>query len=142
MVSSRHTYNILHGDIVSTEPLPPPSNVRLTYLSASEGVLIFKWDAVMSSCEVLYNIMAKNCGTCPKTTNSTSVMCTTDLKKSRQQSCSFAVQTVICNNITGNITEEVHVILQGNFQCMHIIRHAVLDHGIRFFCSTGCPCFC
>lgn len=95
------------------DPFPPPTNIRL--LSVSSRQITFMWDAPMTMCEVLYYIInATNCGTCPKTSNSTTIICT-DFEGylSTPQLCRMTIQTVVCNNIVGSQSNEVLVTLQG-----------------------------
>ena len=62
-----------------------------------------------------YNIEASNCGECPNTTISNMVTCSgdyTQLLNDRQ--CSFAVQTVVCDGIAGDISTAVKVTMTGS----------------------------
>ena len=55
-----------------------------------------------------YNILASNCGSCPTTINDTTVTCT-DVPTTGSTSCNFAIQTVVCGNNTGNISDPIIV---------------------------------
>ena len=69
--------------------------------------LTFSWNPVASDCLAThYNILASNCGSCPTTTNHTTVTCT-DIPTC-DNVCSFAVQTVVCENITGNFSTHIN----------------------------------
>ena len=46
-----------------------------------------------------YNIEASNCGSCPTTTNHTNVTCS-DVHNNSV--CTFAIQNVVCGNISGD----------------------------------------
>ena len=73
--------------------------------------LSFNWSQAVSECpylDIYYNILASNCGSCPTTTNHTTVTCT-DVPINGSM-CTFAVQTVICENI-GNLSDLVNVVL-------------------------------
>ena len=60
-----------------------------------------------------YNIMASNCGSCPTTTNHTTVTCS-DLPTEQNTFCTFALQTVICGNITGILSNPINVSLSAS----------------------------
>ena len=65
----------------------------------------------MSDCSSLhYNILSSNCGSCPTTTTNTTVTCTDVLTDGGV--CTFAVQTVVCGNILGNLSDTVQVHLK------------------------------
>ena len=70
--------------------------------------LTFVWSPVVSDCPAThYNILASNCGSCPTTTNHTNVTCTDVLNDGIV--CTFTIQTVVCENITGNISYQIRV---------------------------------
>ena len=50
--------------------------------------------------------MAVNCGDCPNTTTSNRVICSGNYTDNRQ--CSFAVQTVVCGDIIGDVSTVVN----------------------------------
>ena len=61
----------------------------------------FSWSPVAPDCPgIRYNILASNCGSCPTTTNHTTVTCT-DVPTDGQI-CTFATQNIICGKIKGN----------------------------------------
>ena len=49
---------------------------------------------------MIFNIQASNCGSCPTATRYTNVTCT-DIPTDGSM-CTFAVETVVCGNTTGN----------------------------------------
>ena len=51
-----------------------------------------------------YNILVSNCGSC---STHTTVTCT-DIPTNGSQ-CTLAVQTVVCGNITGNISDPINI---------------------------------
>ena len=62
------------------------------------------WNTTSPDCpSIHYNILASKCGSCPTTTNYTSVTCT-DIPTDGSI-CTFAVQTVVCGNITGESSQ-------------------------------------
>ena len=97
------------------DPLPPPMNLRLAHVR--EDYLSFTWsDAVTLPCQALYyNISAVNCGTCPATTDTTYIECTGLGVTTERRVCTLAVQTIVCNNLTGMWSNEVNAILQGKY---------------------------
>ena len=81
-------------------------------MAANSGQLIFQWSSVDPSCEpVYYHISASGCGHCLNVTNDTTIVCS-DFSLDGQV-CMLAVQTVVCDNITGNKSRRVEVILRG-----------------------------
>ena len=60
---------------------------------------------------ILYDILASNCGSCPNTTNHTSVTCT-DIPINGS-TCTLAIQTVVCTEdthcIMGNTSDSISV---------------------------------
>ena len=54
-----------------------------------------------------YNILALNCGSCPTTTNHTTLTCT-DVPTDGS-ACVFSVQTVVCGNLAGNFSDMINV---------------------------------
>ena len=84
-------------------------------MEANSSQLIFQWSSVGPLCEAIhYHINASNCGHCPGVTNDTTVTCSGFSLDN--QVCLLAVQTVVCDNITGNESSRVQVILRGMFQ--------------------------
>ena len=74
--------------------------------------LSFIWSQVPLNCpSIQYKIIVtENCGECPNTTTSNKVTCTrnyTQLTNNHQ--CSFAVQTVVCDDIIGDFSSVVNV---------------------------------
>jgi hypothetical protein len=83
-------------------------NVSRNDYSSKE--LTFSWSPVAPDCPAIhYNILASNCGSCPTTTNHTNATCT-DVH-TNNSICTIAVQTVVCGNITGNISDPVSITL-------------------------------
>ena len=67
------------------------------------SIFTFSWSSVVLDCPAMrFNILASNCGSCPTTTNHTTVTCT-DVP-TNHSTCTFAVQTVICGNISGKFS--------------------------------------
>ena len=86
-------------------PFHPPNINNVDYSSTE---LTFAWSPVAPDCPAIhYKILASNCGSCPNTTNHNAVPCT-DVSTDGSE-CTFAVQTVICGNITGNASNPFNI---------------------------------
>ena len=76
--------------------------------------IMFEWSTVAPYCDspsLHYNILASNCGSCPTTTTNTTVTCT-DVPTDGT-TCTFAVQTVVCEETVGNtLSNQIHLRLQ------------------------------
>ena len=85
-------------------------------INISRGLLKFTWTLVSHNCSnIYYNIIAAHCGDGPETTTSSSVTCTNVSTTGLPIIlCTFAVQTVVCNNILGKSSEPIAVPLRGN----------------------------
>ena len=97
----------MHGaTIIEFTPLPIESISWATTFSQFNIIRVFNWNTCTSSpvCSAThYNIVASNCGSCPTTTNHTIVTCTDTPTDGNM--CTFAVQTVVCGNITGESSQ-------------------------------------
>ena len=94
-----HTLNI--------DPLPPPMTLFISKADFASRQITFNWSRVVTECpdqDVHYNILASNYGSCPTTTNHTSVTCTNVRTNS---TCTFAIQTVVCGYIMGNKSDVI-----------------------------------
>ena len=81
-----------------SDPFPPITD--LTW-RATDSLLTIDWTLFVPDCPAIhYNILASNCGSCPTTTNHTNVTCT-DVP-SNNSVCIFAIQNVVCGNISGD----------------------------------------
>jgi hypothetical protein len=105
----------MDNTLSNTVPFPTPEAISLALVNFGRKEIMFSWSSVAPDCpSIHYNILASNCGSCPTTTNHTNATCT-DLP-SDDSMCNFAIQTVICGNITGkwskpltfNITETLN----------------------------------
>ena len=76
---------------------------------------MFSWNEVVSGCDIVYyRIISSNCGGCSATNNiivHTTIFCTNVTTDGRV--CSFAVQTIVCDDVSGNVSEPIHVVLRG-----------------------------
>ena len=83
-------------------------------LTAITNGLTFSWENVALNCLSLsYGIDASGCGTCPSTTNSTSVTCFGIQLGGTAQTCNISVRAITCGNITGDYSEPLTTTLQG-----------------------------
>ena len=86
-----------------------PLNVSYE-VDSSEQSISFNWS---QSCAAAnsdnYNILASNCGSCPTTTNHTNVTCT-DVVPITGRQCIFAVQTLVCGNVTGDASDPISIV--------------------------------
>ena len=99
-----------HVFIQSTVPFPPPTDAYVVDLSLRQ--VVFKWSSVSSTChQIRYNIISNNCGQCPDITTHTTATCTGI--PTNDQQCTFALQTIVCNNLIGNTSKEIQIVLRG-----------------------------
>ena len=103
--------------------------------------ITFMWTPVFPNCpSAHYNILASNCGSCPTTTNYTTVTCSDVPTDGRM--CTFAVQTMVRGNIVGNVSNSVSVLLRGNDipsrkqDCTAAIVSASLLATVLAICAT------
>ena len=87
-----------------------PDKIYISKVGFHPNQLTFQWNSVAPDCPAIhYNILASNCGSCPTTTNHTSVTCTE--VPTNDSIWTFAVQTVVCGNITSNISDPINITL-------------------------------
>ena len=99
-------------------PLSPPDKLQINNINFLSQELTFSWSPVAPDCPAIrYNILASNCGSCPTTTNYTTVTCIN--VPTDGSVCTFAVQTVVCGNITGNASDAIRV----NTSSLHPTGH-------------------
>ena len=96
--------------IPTTGPFSFPSGLMFSNANYSSRIVTFLWSPVAPDCPAIhYNILASNCGSCPTTTNHTTVTCT-DIPIN-DSVCTLSVQTVVCGNITGNTSDPITIVL-------------------------------
>ena len=111
--------------------------------------IIFTWSPISQCPDIHYNILASNCGNCPTISNHTNVTCT-DVPIDSSV-CLLAVQTVICENITGNVSDTIRIALKGSMYIMscdnncidrYVVTGAIISatmlSGILSVCLTIC----
>ena len=101
--------------------LAPPDNLGISHIDIGLIQLTFEWSPVAPDCPAIrYNILASNCGSCPTTTNHTIATCIN--VPSNGSTCAFAVQTVICEDVTGNKSDLVSIVVK-NTSSSHAEMH-------------------
>ena len=125
-----------------TESFHPPNDVRLSHVQP--GQLTFNWSSPDVQCDsVSYKIITSNCGRCPPVTTNTTVTCTSVVASG--QVCTFVVQTVVCGNLTGNMSDPIYVILKGRgshitLRLVHIcqlISSVCSSNSSRYLCCSN-----
>jgi hypothetical protein len=102
---------------LNTGPVPPPD--RITLSLDHSGWLVFSWNEVVTTCEIVhYRIIASNCGRCPTTTIHLTAVCT-NVPTNSNNMCTFAVQTLVCDGVAGNVSDPLLALLRG----ISIIHH-------------------
>ena len=90
-------------------PFSPPNKLWVSIVDLPLKQITFNWSPVAPDCPAVhYNILASNCGSCPTTTNNATLTCT-DVPTDGIV-CTFAIQTVVCGNITGSESEPISII--------------------------------
>ena len=88
--------------------LSPPNKINISTANFDSRHLTFSWSPVAPDRPAIhYNILASNCGSYPTSTNHTKVTCTD--APSDDIMCSFAVQTVLCESVMGNVSDTFRV---------------------------------
>ncbi len=91
---------------------PPPMGIHL--ISANPDQLTFAWNLVAQECsDFHYNIFAQNCGDCPSRTHHDIASCSDYSVSTQTVTCSFALQTVFCEDTIGIMGNPVEIILKG-----------------------------
>ena len=100
--------------IIFTDPFLPPSEISVNLTDLSSRRLTFSWSPVAPNCPAIhYNILASSCGSCPTTTNHTTVTCT-DVPIEQKTLCTFTLQTVVCGDLSGTLSNPISVSLSGS----------------------------
>ena len=90
-----------HCTVLLAVSYPPPINVSAQCINNHQ--INFTWNEPDTNCSAIhYNIISQNCGTCPNKTVSSTASCSDVAANQTAITCSFAVQTVVCGNMTGN----------------------------------------
>ena len=91
---------------VPLELLPHATPIDIDDTAINFTEISFSWDlAISHQCsDVIYRINATNCGTCPVNTTLTSATCSIAQNEFGNDSCIFAVQTLIHGSTVGHQT--------------------------------------
>ena len=103
--------------ILFAAPFKLPQAPSLISTDLSLRYATFAWTPVApnSDCPVIhYDTVTSNCGSCPTTTNNTTVTCV-DIPTDGS-TCAFAVRVVICGNVTGNVSDEARGVFKGKHE--------------------------
>ena len=100
-----------------TAPYPSPKQPSLSLVDLELRQTSFTWSPVAPDCPAIhYNILASNCGSCPTTTNHTNVTCTEIPFEQNGEICALSLQTVVCGNVTGNMSDAARGLFRGNLK--------------------------
>ena len=99
----------------------PPMNLHLEHTNGTHSN--FSWDPILPSCPPLsYIVHTKNCGTCPRSIDSATVLCEDFELSTEIHVCSIAVQTR-CNDVIGRMSDILQVTLNGNSDPINYLTH-------------------
>ena len=94
---------------------PHVSSINFTLGNVKQGKLTFTWKDASESCPAVnYKILSNNCGDRPHTVNSSFVTCST-LSTELAFICTFTVQAVVCDNIFGQASDPIAVLVNSNY---------------------------
>ena len=94
--------------------LPSPSTIHASLVDTASRKIIFTWSPVAPECPAIsYNINTSNCGSCPTTTNHTTVSCIdVPVAGDNTTACAFALQAINCETIIGKMSDPITVLLR------------------------------
>ena len=89
----------------------------ISLLTVNSRQLVFNWIPIQSNCSSLQYGTESDCGSCSDESqtvlNQTSKTCIVEQPNMDERVCSFAVNSVICRNISGSFSTPVNVTLKG-----------------------------
>ena len=95
---------------------PHVSSINFSLGNVKRRELTFTWKGVSESCPAInYKILSNNCGDCPLTINSSFVTCTNFFTTELAFICAFTVQAVVCDNIFGQASDPIAVLVNSNY---------------------------
>ena len=74
---------------------------------------MFSWTRLPLNCATVTYEIQSSCGECPAFTSSTLVTCVLQNPLVNYGVCTFAVRSILCNNIVSGWSNEIEVILRG-----------------------------
>ena len=99
---------------ITAVPYPPPDKPSLSIVDLGLRWITFTWSPVAPDCPAIhYNILASNCGSCPTTTNHTTVTCTDVPVEHDGDACTFSLEAVVCESVTGNVSNTAQGLFKG-----------------------------
>ena len=117
-----------------------PDKVYISEANFKSKRFTFSWSPVTTDCSTIhYKILASNCGSCPTNTTHTNATCTgvpTD-----SSVCTFAIQAVVCGNITRVTSDKIKVTLDcriHNVMCICSGIIILLCKWPSFVCDISC----
>ena len=117
MFAKIHWANSYEAHFLNTDS---PMNLHLE--EANTTHLKFSWDTFFRTCPPFrYDIHTTNCGSCLESVDSATVVCNNLQISTDAQLCSIAVQSR-CNEVVGNTSDILQVVLKGNTVFNYIIK--------------------
>ena len=95
---------------------PHVFSINFTLGNVKQGKLTFTWKGASESCPTVnYKILSNNCGDCPHTINSSIVTCSNFFRTEVAFICAFTDQAVVCDNIFGQASDPIAVLVNSNY---------------------------
>ena len=115
---------IIYSIINVHTPLPI---LTIQLLSVNPSELLFNWNSVDSNCSSLQYSIISDCGTCSINLQ-TNISCNIGQPTTTEDMCSFAIQSVLCDNITGNLSAPISVTLKSSEIIIHSYNSHLFGH--------------
>ena len=118
-------YNYYEIVRFNADTFPPPEEFYIPRIGPDE--IVFGWSTVPHDVcpSFQYNTTSENCGTCsPSLTTSNMSICanfSNELHSNIRRNCSIFVRSIICSNITGDLTSSLEVNLRGMHNTVYIV---------------------
>ena len=106
--------------------------VQLSESDVKPGKLTFNWNPPIANCSALYYIVnSTGCGNCTNglRTSSTSITCSVSATAVEQQTCKFAIKSVVCSDNSSPFSNQVIVLLKG---MLHLLNNTMLFKSILY----------
>ena len=97
--------------MILADPFSSPGDIQLAFVSPEQ--LTFSWSPSTFSCFGLSYRIESNCGICGNSSSTLFTTCFLNGSSTIDTTCSFAVATVICDDIVGNLSDPLNVTLRG-----------------------------
>ena len=93
-----------------------------------QGVVTFSWRVAYNYCSIRHFKIESDCGSCVSIsdTDLTNVLCSIEeiAPATEVHVCTFAVRSVVCGNITSELSNQIEVILKGIIIIVLAVSHA------------------